>query len=251
MTPAFDEMVEALKGLHILHIGFENADNALKRDIGVETCVAGCGKCCMENTPYSRVIEAINAISVLTGQGKLRKAVSVAEGWLLENHKEARIYEGRPPVVVSPLIHQEWLNLRQTQCPFLQDSLQCMIHDVRPLTCRAFGVTYEVHDTCPRRPGKGETQSQFKYAKSDLLKSSVIGYWDQCREWKSEWVVSGFLPTLIYRAAEPEKFKKMILDNKIASAKIIGVNYDISLMWQPQIESLRQGKLPDLVAALR
>jgi Fe-S-cluster containining protein len=251
MRETFDEMIEALKGMHLIHDGFREADQALKDKIGVETCISGCGICCKNNTPFAKIIESINSISVLTGQGKLKRALSLAEGWLLDHSKEAKTYEGRPVNLASPQVHSEWLKLRQTQCPFLQDNMQCLVHDVRPLACRAYGVTFEEHDICPRKPGFGETLTQHCYTKSDELRKFVNRYWDQCHEWKSEWTVGGFFPTLLFRAGNEKKFREYVANNQIASAKIVGLDTEVSLLWQPQIEMLRAGMSPDLVTSYR
>jgi Fe-S-cluster containining protein len=243
-------MIKAFSELHRIYRGFEAADMMLQQSIGVSTCVSGCGKCCMNNVPYWRTIEAINTVSMLLGTGKLGNAVKVAEGWLLEHHKEAVTYEGRPIGMASPRIHDEWLALRITPCPFLQENKQCLIHLVRPIACRAFAVTHDGMPTCNRPPGKGETLTQHSYIIPNKLRTAVNTFWSDCESRKPEWIVGSFVPTLLYRAAEPEKFKKMILDNQIASAKIIGVNYEVSLMWQPQLDQLRAGISPDLVSEM-
>jgi hypothetical protein len=64
-------------------------------------------------------------------------------------------------------------------------------------------------------------------------------------ERKPEWKIYGFAPTLLYRAAEPDKFRALVDDNRIPSAKIIGTAFDTNLMWQPDLDAQRQG---DLVA---
>ena len=244
-------MLTAFKEINRLQIGFKAADEFLTKEIGKETCVSGCGKCCKTNTPTCRIIEAIYAISVLTGTGKLKKAVSLAEGWLLEKHKETPSYDGRPTGFASPRIHQEWLDIRLTRCPFLQEDMRCFIHQGRPLVCRAFGVTFTGEETCDRPPGRGETLTQHEFVNSPKLRDAVNAFWDDCKQRKPEWAISGFIPTLLYRAAEPDKFKKMVLDNQVASAKIIGIDYEVNLMWQPQLEALRQGVSPDLVSVMR
>lgn len=222
----------------------------LQQTIGVSTCMSGCGKCCEHNIPYWRTIEAISAVSMLMGTAKLASAVSVAEGWLLDHHKEAPTYEGMHEGFTSPRIHQEWLDLRLSQCPFLQENKQCMIHLMRPLVCRAYGVTYADMDGCQRPPGKGETLYNHKYSDTIKLKMALSQFWLDCKARKPEWIIASFCPTLLYRAAEPDKFKKMVKDNQIASAKTIGVDYEVSLFWQPQLDALNRGESPDLVAAM-
>ena len=204
----------------------------------------------MVNVPNWMTIEAINAVSVLTGTGKLKEAVAVAEGWLLERHKQATSYEGMPVGKVSPQIRDEWRALSVSQCPFMTEDKRCLIHQVRPLACRAFGVTRDAAEICPRPPGKGETLTQRIVIKSDAFKKTVDAFTDSCKNKNPEWIIRGFVPSLLYRAAEPEKFRKMVKDNQIATAKAIGINYDVSLMWQPQVEALRSGMSPDLVAAM-
>jgi Fe-S-cluster containining protein len=240
-------MIEAFKELHRIQKLFGVADSILQSGIGVSTCINGCGKCCMVNTPVWKTIEAINAVSVLTGIGKLREAVSVAEGWLSEPN-QLKIYEGRPTGLASPQLREEWLKVKDSQCLFLKADLTCMIHECRPISCRAFAVTHDGMPTCDRPPGKGETLTQHKFVNSPQIKQRLDDFMEDCKR-KPEWLVGGFVPTLLYRAAEPEKFKKLILDNRIPSARIVGVEYEVSLYWQPQIEALRAGVSPDLVSA--
>ncbi|KKM60859.1 hypothetical protein LCGC14_1537480, partial [marine sediment metagenome] len=61
------------------------------------------------------------------------------------------------------------------------------------------------------------------------------------------WAIRSWIPTVIFRAASPKKFKEYIEENKIASAKLLGMDIDTSLMWQPQLDDLRSGKTPDQV----
>ena len=71
-------------------------------------------------------------------------------------------------------------------------------------------------------------------------------------EWKAKnltWIISGFAPALLYRVAEPEKFKKLVDDNRVASAKIVGIEHETSLMWQIDVDTERRLAPPDLIAA--
>ena len=84
-----------------------------------------------------------------------------------------------------------------------------------------------------------------------LLRDRIRGLRVAWEEKNPAWTVSGSVPTVFYRAAEPEKFKALVLDNKIASAKIIGTEYTASIMWQPEVDALRMGVSPDLIIAKR
>ena len=65
-----------------------------------------------------------------------------------------------------------------------------------------------------------------------------------CKKRQPVWAIRCFLPTVVFRAASPKKFKEYIEDRKIASAKLLGMDVDSSLMWQPQINQLRAGLTP-------
>jgi len=55
-----------------------------------------------------------------------------------------------------------------------------------------------------------------------------------------EWATSGWLPAIIYREACPDKYKALVADNKVASAKLIGVTQEYGLLWQDQLEAIWQ-----------
>lgn len=241
-------MLKAFLELREIHRVFEAVDQALTRDIGVQTCIEKCGKCCRQNTPVWSTIDAMLAVSILTGIGKFNQAMEMAEGWLLEKDN-CSTYEGMPLGLVNHKIHAEWLNLTLSQCPFLSD-YRCFIHEARPLGCRAYGVTRDVMGICPRPLGLNETIGKQRYAHAPFLRNRVLDFREDCKVRNPAWARSGFVPTLLFRAGRPEIFKAYVLDNKIASAKIIAVDYETSLLWQPQLDELRKGTDPDLVAAM-
>jgi len=244
-------MIGTFIELHEIQQVFNAAEEVLEEDIGRSVCLSRCGLCCMHNIPFWMTIEAINTVSVVSGTGrnKLDKLLSLTEGWLLERHAIAPTYEGVPIGFVPPKIRDEWLAMRLGQCPFLGLDRRCLIHNVRPLACQAYGVTRDISN-CPRPPGRGETLTQRRYIPADLLRGKIESFRGRCKEKNPTWIHSGFAPTLLYRVARPEKFKQLVLDNKIASAKLVNVEFEINLMWQPQVDALRGGVSPDLVASL-
>lgn len=242
-------MIEAFIKLRRIHRVFDLAEKTLEEDIGKPTCISSCGLCCQHNTPQWMTIEAIQAISVLTGAGRLQKAMSDAEGWLLEQHQQAKTYEGMPVGWASPRVREEYNALAVTQCPFLNGDMRCSIYEVRPLTCRAFGVTRDNADTCPRPPGRGETITQRRYIQAPVFRKMVDEWRHECQGKNPTWVTAGFVPTLLFRAGNEKKFRELVKDNKIASAKIVGVDYETTLMWQPQVNAIRRGVMPELALA--
>lgn len=249
-------MIQAFYQLRHIHKEFARAASALEAGIGRPGCIPSCGICCQQNTPFWMTIEGIHAISVLTGNHAVGKMVSIAEGWLLEHHKPATLYEGMPIGMASTKLREEWQAVMRSQCPFLDAQMLCLIHEVRPLTCRAYGVTrdtvnQEGVDFCPRPVGQGETVNQKLVVEGSPIRAMTNTFRAECVAKNKAWIVSGFVPTVLFRVAQPDKFKKYVLDNQIASAKLVGVEYETTLMWQPQIVALREGRSPELALLAR
>ena len=236
-------MIEAFVDLRKFHQGFADANTCLTNTIGVETCISGCGKCCEHNIARSMTIEAILANSMLAGTGKLRKALTLAEGWLLERDSKLKIYEGLSRVkdtYITPQLRQELDIVTYGQCPFLTEKKQCLVHDVRPLVCRAYGVTRAVSSWyCPRKIGKGESVTQHQYIAIPELKKDIHDFRQYHTIKHPEWTLSGFFATLLFRAGNEKKFREYVSDNKIASAKLVGTQIETSLMWQSDEEEVK------------
>ena len=235
-------MLEALASLSQIHKVIDAESLALETQLGVPICIPNCGRCC--ETVLTHRIEADFAISAVIGEGKFQQVVSRCEGWLLESHKEARIYEGPPVGIVQAQIAEEWHKLVHIPCLFLESDKSCFIYGGRPLVCRAFGVTHmpgPTPDFCPRPLGVGESRLRRGYVDNQQLEQLVKALLDELPD--KEWATSGWLPAIIYREACPDKYKALVADNRIASAKLIGVTQDYGLLWQEQIQAQwrRQG----------
>ena len=244
-------MIQAFMELRRIHEMFAAAEAMVQDHIGKPICIPRCGLCCQRNTPPWMTIEALQAVSVLTGKGKLRQMVSIAEGWLLERHRQASLYEGVPVGWAKPQLRDEWQAMMVSQCPFLDASQLCLLYEVRPLTCQSYGVTRDNADICPRPLGRGETATRRAYVDGSVIATAIRDFREHCRLKNKSWIVSGMVPTMLYRVAEPEQFKRLVMNNRIASAKLVGTEFETNLMWQPQMDALRQGVAPDLVATMR
>lgn len=245
-------MLKALTGLTGLYDDMAEIQNALETSIGRDICMSGCGHCCEVNTPVCSTIEAFQAVSVLAGQGRLTKVLSVIEGWLLDRDPRLTIYEGLKTGVLSKKLLEERMILsgsqspgsehHGSQCPLLQADKGCMIHPARPLVCRAFGVLRSLDSWCPRPPGKGETQTQRIYMSDPkgLFRGAVTAWKHSLRP---DLRIYGFVPTLIFRAADQAKFYKLV--PQIASAKLIGSTTDTAIIWEEQVQALMRGVSPN------
>lgn len=240
-------MIKAFVELSALHQVFHAAQGHLEKKLGVPICIPTCGACCQVNVPGCMVIEGANIVSHLIGQGRLAAVAQVAEDWLLARHKEAGIYRGMPVGLVPQDIKREELALTQSRCPFLAaQDLKCMIHDTRPLVCRAYGVTRDP-EGCPRPMGRGEGLTSRAVVDSTEVRRLVESFKVYCQK-QPAWTIRGFAPAIVYRAAYPDKFRALVDDNRVASAKVIGTAMDCSLMWQQQVDAVRRGVPPDIVA---
>lgn len=62
----------------------------------------------------------------------------------------------QPAARLSPV---EGLTVLRGRCPLLGDDLRCTIYEVRPLGCRAWGITNQPARWCKRPAGLGEDES--------------------------------------------------------------------------------------------
>ena len=242
-------MIEAFLWLRRIHKGFNNASICLEECIKTPLCMPKCGKCCEINTPMWTTIEAIHAISVLSGRAKIAKMTSIAEGWLVERDTSLS-YNGMITGLVPAKITEEWRRVSRSRCPFLAYDKSCLVHEVRPLVCQAYGVTVDSSEICPRKLGYNETKSQVMTVDGTPLREEILKFKDYCRSKEPAWLKSSFVSSVLYRAAKPDKFTELLGRNSIPSARIIGIDIDVNLMWQPQLDELKKGMSPDMVASL-
>jgi Fe-S-cluster containining protein len=194
------------------------------------------------------IIEAVNLVSVwMMDEKKIKRIVQKCEEWLLEKHANVTTYNGIPTGVQTGKIMEEFASLSAKQCPLLLENMDCLIHNDRPLVCRAFGVFRDGVEICPRPLGKKETSLSRGIIDSKKVRPLVKEFFDDCKKRKPEWTIRTFVPVAIFRAASPKKFQEYIKDNKIASAKLIGQQFDTSLMWQPDLDNLRKGMKPEQI----
>lgn len=235
-------MITTLVHLHNLHQVMDAGSRLLEETIGVSPCISNCGRCCQENTTFCMTIEAINMISYLPSVGNnLRSAVDIAEGWLLEPIKGVTTYNGIPRGLISQQLLAEWKLVTKSPCPFLTSNMECAIYQARPITCRTFGIYRDAMPICPRPQGKGETQTQKAIIDSRGVKNLLNEFREEITLKNPGWIKSGFAPTMLFRSAYPAKLGKYVAENRIASAKLIGVDFSIDLLWQNQVNAQRAG----------
>lgn len=228
-------MIETLLSLERIYKAYDAVSDELSRQLEVPLCIPNCGKCC--GVVFAHRIEAIFAVSSSLGQGAIDSLIDHSEGWLLEKHSQAPTYEGAILGEVSQKLKQEFLSLCKLPCPFLLPDKTCLIYRGRPLVCRAYGVTHMTSPTpdfCPRPLGKGETITNRAWVDTPELKTMIKEFIEGLPD--PDWRVVGLLPAAIFKQVSPEKYRAYIEDNKIATAKLIGLpSQYLGLLWQEQM----------------
>lgn len=225
-------MIENLLELEQLYRSFEGAARTLEGTLGTPLCQESCGKCCQ--TVFAHRVEGIFAISTSIGDGTLDQVSDCAESWLLDRHACAPTYEG-PHLGPLSKIGPELYRLSVSPCPFLMEDKGCLIYRGRPMVCRAFGVTYTPgprKDFCPRRRGSGEAEDVLGWVDTPELEHNVKRYFNSL---PADLKMVGLIPSIIFKQLHPDKWKAYIADNRIASAKLVGLPDDYpAMLWQHQ-----------------
>lgn len=237
-------LIDSFTRLERIHRHFDDAAKELEAARCAAVCVEGCGLCCQENTPFVWGLEARHMMSYLLGNGGLEQAMQAAEAWLLDKVQGVTSYgAGTSP---RPLAQNEWNGLRgevtaaiRAPCPFLLDDKQCAIHQFRPIACRAYGVTRLPSPKCMRRLGVTEDARRMMYYGGPGAEQLQREVRDLLAVAPAEWRPSMFLPTVLLSLGKPDRFKTLLDNNQIASAKLVaGVSVSPNVLWQSQLEVL-------------
>lgn len=233
-------LIERLQDLEQIYREFDVVSDDLSCQLGVPLCIPNCGKCC--EVVLAHRIEAVFAVHVSIREGILDEVASRAQNWLLEHHSQAPTYDGPPLDSVDTKISEEFRALAELKCPFLLADRTCLIYHGRPMVCRAYGVTRiagPTLDFCPRPLGKGETELHKAWANTPELKDNINKFIASLNG--TDWKMVGRLPTAIFDLVHPERFKEYATDNRIASAKLIGLpRLYPGLLWQEQIRGMME-----------
>lgn len=231
-------MLKQFIELRQIHQLFADSEAHLVNRLGVPICIANCGKCCEENCVTIYSIEASLILSYLIGDGKL-KIIEWCRQWLLERHNSTPTYNGIPRGVVGRELKHEWDMLTNSPCPMLSQDRKCQIHLMRPLVCRAYGITRSAGPYCPRPRGKGEDINRCAYIGGEpaaFLDDTINKWFGALRAEHPDFSKIGFLPTMIFRQAREKEFRELIAENKIASAKLIGTDATTQILFEKYAE---------------
>lgn len=230
---------------------FQEAATNLSISLGIPLCVENCGLCCTVNTPTALKVEVERAASHVWGLPPLEREriLDRIEEWLLRPvleierplHPEMSVKApqlgGGKGTPVPPA--QEMTACLSGRCPLLNDQLRCSVYEVRPLACRAYGVTHQVSWYCKRPRGLGETgDMKASTSEMDTLNVEVVlaALGEALRETGHtdllHWRV---FPTALYGLFRPKRLVELM--PQIASVKLSGgAKGDPAIIFQSQLE---------------
>lgn len=213
----YASLLQRYAALETVHTAQDVAAQALSVQLRTPLCVANCGLCCTINTPVITEIEARYIVASLFTV-PTSKVLQRCEEWI------TRDIPGVTSITKAPEMRQltdkerrslsyEGQAVQQSQCPMLGEDKSCLIHSIRPISCRAWGVTKAAAPYCKRKRAVFESQNNLAYLTSAPQVQRAIkqlGNTGYC----------GFLPVLVYRLAKPKELQRLIEDGKVATAKL-------------------------------
>lgn len=221
--------------LREIHKLFDDTNDWLEKQLGVPICTPNCGICCSVNTVTIHTIEASLMLSSLVGM--YPNYVDAARAWLLDQHKGVTLYKGMPRGLITGKLREEWDTLTRQPCIFLTLDMRCANYTMRPLPCRAYGVTKMASAYCPRPIGAGESRDGRQYVRGERqrhIRQEVECFIKTVGGRNPDGVKMGLMPTMLFRQAREKEFRGLIEDNRIASAKLVGTSFSTQALWQEE-----------------
>lgn len=240
------------KYLSILEELYKIADNEqaiLERDIKAPICIPNCGACCEQNSITASGPEARLIVNWLDKQPeKIRKQVLKAcEDWLVKRDKYINVYHGPgtgncTPNEIDRANNESQYVFVKTPCPLIDDEKRCMIHPVRPMVCRCFGVTRLIsRDVCPRPMGQGETEDYRAYrwnSKGTRKMAELVKELEEVRHQSNGYRPHNvFIAPAILMEMEPQRFYMMLYYNTVPTARLLMFN-ETAILWQDQWQEI-------------
>lgn len=174
-------------------------------------CVEHCGLCCLHNTPVVTEPEAAYVISHLNRiSPPLQKRIwNQLESWLTTPAPAGR-WEG-----ATTQVGAEANAISRQACPFLgtgAEGFPCLVHEYRPMSCRAYSVTVGPQTFCkrPKLPYENSTHwmALVDGPTVDGLRAQVRQLYQDIRTSPAGMRV-GLFPYLVARMWRPAEVQKL------------------------------------------
>lgn len=234
-------VVDAYGRLERIHAGFEGAARELEGARAAPLCIR-CGRCCSTNTVHAWQIEGQFVRSTIAGNGSLARIQECCRAWLLDSIAGVTTYGTPPGGHVGEArwskFREELNALMRSPCPFYADKA-CSLYRARPVSCRAYGVTRMTSPDCGRPIGIGETQYRRAWWGGEGGLALQAGLQSFLASLPATWRQSWFLPTLLYQLLAPRDFAALVDSGRVATAKLLVAAYSPSVIWQSQVDRMR------------
>lgn len=215
------------------------AQQQVEQAIGVPVCVESCrGLCCRMNSIAAYGVEAEHVASWLLTQGKLLPDIlDRARGWLTAPGNWT--YGRKLNYGIWKSLEMELREALMEPCCFLSDEGRCLIHEVRPLVCRTYGVLHMPGSNCPRPLGFGEDENSRAWFDAKDPSLPIRLRWNSLRWSMKEprFNRGGFLAMMLFERFHAKELAGLMDDGRIPLVKAHeGHGRGLALLWQDDLE---------------
>lgn len=240
LRPENLRLVGHMEKLEVIHKGFSEAAQRVESVTGVPLCVENCGLCCSTASVIVNGVEAEYVATWLLGHSEhLGKVLDACRDWLTRPG-DYTYGEKITPELFKDHIDAEFSRIGQSeQCPFLQSDMRCLIHDARPLVCRAYSVTHAPNPWCRRPWGAGEEDGTRVYWDGHAKEIPLYDWWETLKSEMQDtrFLRQGFLYTMLFERFRAKELADLLYDGKIPLAKVVvGFGAGPMLLWQEQLD---------------
>jgi len=237
-------MVQSFIKLEQVHRRLDDAAATVEQATGRPICIEHCGKCCETHVPFAMDIEAHYLLGTMVGSPKWQDIKTRAFQWLIQKEPATLSFsraQGRN-LTDEEKTHIAWeLEAVQSRpCPFLADDKSCLVHEARPLVCRAYGATAVADAWCPRPLAPNETPERRRIVtRLGNLGQAIKGAYQDLVNWtgqtSSDLLGVSFFPSLIARQTSREELRQQVNQDMVPNVKAVHLRreHDLFLHQDP------------------
>ena len=219
------------RGLRQLWDYLDEAERTVKaHNNGRPICMEQCGMSCQRSLPIVSKLEVSYMTAQLADYGLVEDVKRRVRAWLTTPNPRLRSLGLPQKRRLSPAqlqaLREDNAVLQEGPCPFLDEEQRCVIHPVRPLICRSYGVTLPADTWCPRPLVGLETANARNVVAKDTPLGMKIGgvlrgTWLAMRHFgRSDLAEVGPLPTLMAEAMMEKEVVALRDAGRIQDAKM-------------------------------
>ena len=196
--------------------------------LGGSLCVPNCGLCCQQ----SFLIPTVSAQYIVLGikrqpEAKQQLMTDKLERWVRYELPDVRMSFSSNGQNSESLMAHEYKIASSLWCPFLDEQKKCMIYPWRDINCRAWGISRPSGKICSRPHYESEENDAWSCISKDDGRLIEIRYQmamlvGLLKAHQPSLLQMGWMPALIYKALEPEKWAEML--PKMQQIKSTGFN---------------------------